>query len=161
MEKFREDEFSVIQRNIERKFLQNLQKLETVKSKEEFLEEFPKLWKKKKRFEEHIRKRKNLGHIPEEDAEFTYAKHIIQVLSAFDRVFIEKKKLGSQVDYFYKDNWVVIINDKGKIETAYKLETTLSKFVERHKIKNELREGEINEEFRKIIKGLWNRVKLF
>ncbi len=156
----KEKRFEKLQQNIEKKFMDNLKTLENIKTKEELLEEFSKLWKRRRRFKEHIEKRKALKHIPDKNPELIYIKQIFNVLSEFDNVFIEKTKSGSQIDYIHKDDWVVIINQNGKIETAYKLESPLSRWIKRHKIKNEITRGNINEEFKKSVKSLWNRIKL-
>ncbi len=156
----KKNRFERIQKTIEDRFIKNLEMLD-ISSKERFLETFPSLWKKKKRFEEHVLKRVKMKHIISSNPKLSYARKIINVLYDAEDIYIEKKKSGVQVDYVWKRNWIVIIGENGKIETAYKLETDLQTFLERHKIKNEIYRGKINEKFRKTVKSLWNRVELF
>ncbi|WP_197017062.1 hypothetical protein [Persephonella sp. KM09-Lau-8] len=152
--------FEEIQKSIEEKFVKNLEKLD-LSSKESFLETFPNLWKKKRKFEEHVRKRIEMGHISLENSELFYAKKIIEVLATAEDIYVEFGEAEHKVDYVKSKDWIVILGKKGKIETAYKLEINLQTLLESHKIKYEIQRGYFNEEFRKAIKSLWNRVKLF
>ena len=152
--------FERIQKVIEERFVKNLEKLD-ISSKERFLETFPSLWKKKRKFKEHARKRVEMGHISSENFDLFYAKKIIEVLATAEDIYIEIGEKERKVDYVKAKDWVVVLGQKGKIETAYKLEVDLQTLLESHKIKYEIRKGYFNEELRKTFKSLWDRIKLF
>ena len=126
--------FERIQRSIEEKFLKNLEELDT-SSKERFLETFPKLWKKKRKFKEHVRKRVEIGHIRFDNSDLFYAKKIIEVLATAEDIYVEFGEMEHKIDYVKANDWVVILGKRGKIETAYKLEVDLQTLLESHKIK--------------------------
>jgi len=151
--------FERIQSSIEDKFVRNLGKLD-ISSRERFLETFPELWKKKRKFKEHIRKRIEMGHVSLGNSDLFYAKKIIEVLATAEDVYVEVGEIEHKVDYVKANDWVVILGKRGKIETAYKLEVDLQTLLESHKIKYRIQKGDFNEEFRKTLKSLWNRVKL-
>jgi len=94
--------FERIQKSIEDKFVKNLGKLEKLKTKEDFGKKFPNLWKKKKKFDEHVNKRVAKGHIPKENADIQYIKSIIETLSNHDKILIEKVENHRLSIYFLK-----------------------------------------------------------
>ena len=105
--------FERIQKTIEERFIKNLEMLD-ISSKERFLETFPNLWKKKRRFKEHVNEKINKRHLPKKGADLFYTKKIIEVLAFHDKVIIEKSRRKFQSTYAIEDNWVVILSEKGK-----------------------------------------------
>jgi len=101
-----------------------------------------------------------MGHISLGNSDLFYAKKIIEVLATAEDVYLEVGEIEHKVDYVKANDWVVILGKRGKIETAYKLEVDLQTLLESHKIKYRIQKGDFNEEFRKTLKSLWNRVKL-
>ena len=159
MEKFGEDEFSLIQKKIERKFLQNLKKIENVESKEEFLRVFPELWERKKSFKMHVKRRMELKHIPEKDPELFYAKKIIEVLKNHNKVLIEKK---GKINYIESEDWIVVITQKGKLKTAFKFDMPLHKWKESHNFKGKDEvEKDASREIKDLSERIWSRIKVF
>ncbi|WP_293447904.1 hypothetical protein [Persephonella sp.] len=153
--------FERIQRSIEAKFVKNLENLDT-SSKERFLETFPNLWKKKRRFKEHVNERINKRHVPKENTELFYAKKIIEVLAFHDKVIIEKLRGKFQSTYAVKDDWVVILSEKGKIETAFKLKLTLPDWVKDHILKKaEVEENVHSKTIKEATKRIWDRIRFF
>ncbi|NPA16327.1 MAG: hypothetical protein GXO05_01145 [Aquificae bacterium] len=150
----------LIQKQAERKFLENLKTLENVKTKEELLEVFPVLWKKKRKFTEHTRKRVLKKHIPDKNAELEYIKRIIEVLAKHNLVLIEKGK-KPQINYlFLERNWVVIIGENGKIETAFKLDIDLQSWINDHIIKGkEVKENVYSREIKEACQKLRDRFR--
>ncbi len=153
--------FEEIQKSIEEKFIKNLEKLD-LSSKERFLETFPNIWKKKKRFREHVSERINKEHIPEENAELFYARKIIEILAFHDKVIIEKSRGKFQSSYAVKDDWIVVLSEKGKIETAFKLDIPLKSWLEIHILKGaEVEENVYSKTIKEITKELWSRIRFF
>ncbi len=153
--------FEKIQKAIEKRFVKNLESLDT-SSKERFLETFPNLWKKKRRFKEHVRQRAEKGHIPPVETEFFYAKKIIETLTFHDKVIVEKLHNELQSSYAVKDDWIVVLSEKGKIETAFKLDMPLKNWVETHIFKGaEVKENVYSKTIKEATKELWDRIKVF
>ncbi|SNZ03077.1 hypothetical protein SAMN06265182_0285 [Persephonella hydrogeniphila] len=153
--------FEKIQRTIEEKFIKNLELLD-ISSKERFLETFPNLWKRKRRFKEHVNERVQKKHIPKENADLFYAKKIIEVLVFHDKVIVERSHGKFQSSYAVKNNWIVVISEKGKIETAFKLDIPLKSWLETHIFKGvEVKENVYSETIKKATKELWGRIRLF
>ncbi|WP_457642612.1 hypothetical protein [Persephonella sp.] len=147
--------FERIQRKIEEKFLENVSLLEDAKTKEEFVKQFPKLWKKKRKFMEHINKRVGKGHIPKENSEISYIEKILDTVADHDKVLIDKGR-RTQVSYISsKEDWIVVVNEDGKIETAFFLDISLQNWLNDRILKgSEVEEnvysGEVKETFRKL-----------
>ncbi len=153
--------FEKLQKSIEEKFLKNVKLLEEAKTKEEIIRLFPKLWKKKKKFTEHVNKRIAKGHISEENAEFHYVEAILDILANHDRVLIEKCR-KSQVSYvFSKKDWIVVINENGKIETAFFLDIGLQNWLNDRILKgSEVEEDVYSRAVKEAFEKLRDRFKL-
>ena len=153
--------FERIQKSIEDKFVKNLGKLEKLKTKEDFGKKFPNLWKKKKKFDEHVNKRVAKGHIPKENADIQYIKSIIETLSNHDKILIEKGRKSQIIYIFSKKNWVVIVNENGKIETAFYVDIGLQNWINDRILKgSEVKENVYSRAIKEACKKLWGGFKL-
>ena len=153
--------FEKIQKAIEDKFVKNLGKLERLKTKEELEKKFPNLWKKKKKFDEHVNKRVAKGHIPKENANIQYIKSIIGTLANHDKILMEKGKKSQIIYVLSKENWVVIVNKNGKIETAFYVDIGLQNWINDRILKgNEVKENVYSRTIKEACKKLWDRFRL-
>ena len=104
-------------------------------SKESFILSFSKLWKKGS-FEHHVKERLEKGHLPPEEPALAYAVKICKVL-AEHKVRLVGFKHGKlhRVHYVVSNDWLVAIDSKGFIRTAFPLVIPLRKWLEVRKLK--------------------------
>jgi hypothetical protein len=137
---------------IENKILKRVELIKNVKK------DFYKLWMSKEKFKNHIVKRKNLGHITDE--EDYILKTLDCIIEADTYILAIHKNSWDNLCYNKKDNWVVVFNENGEIMTSYKIKPDEKSFEELHKeVGGEIRKGKINEKIKRAFKKLQDRYK--
>jgi hypothetical protein len=146
-----------------RKLLERSKLVET-ESRQNFLSSFALLWKKKRRFWEHVQTRIDRGHLPDigkEEAAFLYARRIVKVLATHSKIVVERGRTYRQQTFLQSSSWVVVINNKGRIETAFPVTIGLKRWLESHKLIDETLEiadyeadKKIRETFERILRRI-------
>ena len=147
-----------------RRFLER-SKLVKTESRQNFLNSFALLWKKKRRFWEHVRTRVNRGHLPDigkEETAFLYARQIVKVLATHSKIVVERGRTYRQQTFLQSGSWAVVINDKGRIETAFPVTIGLKRWLESHKLIDEtleIADYEADKEIRKTFERILRRIE--
>ena len=146
-----------------RKLLERSKLIKT-ELRQDFLDSFSLLWKKKKRFWEHVQTRIDRGHLPDigkEEAAFLYARQIMKVLAAHGKIVVERGKIYRQQTFLQSGSWIVVINDRGRIETAFPVTIGLKRWLESHKLIDEALEvadyeadKKVRETFERILRRI-------
>jgi len=141
--------------------LKRLENLSFV-SKESFLSSFSTLWKKGN-FEHHVRERVEKGHIPSHEPELVYAIKICQILSEHEtRLIGFKEGKLYRVHYVIAKDWLVAVDSKGFLRTAFPLVIPLQKWLQVRKLKmEEIKRMSANEEIRRAFKRILGRLEVF
>jgi hypothetical protein len=111
-----------------------------VSSREKAIASFKGLWRNEDKFFNHIKRRKDLGHIKDE---YDYLYKTLKCLADTKKVDLAIYKKSWDNIYFKAkaNDWAVIFNEKGELMTSYKIEKNMPQFKEAHKNADEYKEG--------------------
>jgi len=111
-----------------------------VSSREKAIVSFKGLWRNEDKFFNHIKRRKDSGHIKDE---YDYLYKTLKCLANTKKVDLAIYKKSWDNIYFKAEanDWAVIFNEKGELMTSYKIEENMPQFKEAHKNADEYKEG--------------------
>ena len=122
-----------------------------------------KLYFDENKFKTHVKKRKKQGLI---DNELEYIEKIKEIVLNYNKVFITRDTNKEKFILIKLDNWLLIFDENYRISTCYKLtkfdtiEDMLDEYKKFKKIETYMEVTDENSSYKRIIKGIQDRIRL-